>query len=423
MGRCLETIDKNFDQISAVDVSTLCTEAAYESQLLEFKRELPADRDRPDPSPAGGNFTASARDQLLREVVAFANAQGGTVIVGIEETKDDPPRAARHSSDPPHTRSGDQNGRRGSGLHRPGTPGLLVRGIEVGGGPGEGVLLFRTGPSPAGPHRVRKDGHAYIRRGASSVQMTMREIQDLTIDNLRGSDRLDSILRERQARFREWLELSDAECGACRITAAPLGGLAGGFPGLPRQSSDPNAFPIKTRFRANYGSVVDLAGPSMNRFRQIVRGFRWSDEDNSVRYEVYESGLIDLWYRHRLTEGNLRVHFYVGWLLGAYLSVLEAVDTARAKSNVPEWEFAIEVVLDGITHTPRHGGGMVPLGAVAFGAFDRPYEVFRVDELPVKFPRVPHRSSQDREAVLNLFLADLIDAGGGPRDNLAIKLL
>jgi len=94
MGRCLETIDKNFDQITAVDVSTLCTEAAYESQLLEFKRELPADRDRPDPWPAGGNFTASARDQLLREVVAFANAQGGTVIVGIEETKDDPPRAA-----------------------------------------------------------------------------------------------------------------------------------------------------------------------------------------------------------------------------------------------------------------------------------------------------------------------------------------
>src|SRR5689334_1326156 len=87
-------IDKNFDQITAADVSSLCTEAAYESQLLEFKRELPADRDRPDPWPAGGNFTASARDQLLREVVAFANAQGGTVIVSIEETKDDPPRAA-----------------------------------------------------------------------------------------------------------------------------------------------------------------------------------------------------------------------------------------------------------------------------------------------------------------------------------------
>jgi hypothetical protein len=31
---------------------------------------------------------------LLREVIAFANAQGGNVIVGMDETRDDPPRAA-----------------------------------------------------------------------------------------------------------------------------------------------------------------------------------------------------------------------------------------------------------------------------------------------------------------------------------------
>ena len=92
-------------------------------------------------------------------------------------------------------------------------------------------------------------------------------------------------------------------------------------------------------------------------------------------------------------------------------------------ANVPEWEFAVEFVLDGITGTPRHGGGKVPLGALAIGKFNEPYEMGRIEELPVRFPRIPYRSRRDREAVLNLVSADLIDAMGGPRGNGAIKLL
>ena len=33
-------------------------------------------------------------------------------------------------------------------------------------------------------------------------------------------------------------------------------------------------------------------------------------------------------------------------------------------ANVPEWEFAVEFVLDGIIGAPRQGGGTVPLGAL-----------------------------------------------------------
>src|ERR1700747_705791 len=106
---------------------------------------------------------------------------------------------------------------------------------------GRGVLIFCVTPSPAGPHRVASDGHAYIRRGASSVKMTMREIQDLTIDLLRGADRLESIFRERHAAFKESLDFVNTEHGACRITAVPLGA----FPGIPRVSGHPNDFPIR----------------------------------------------------------------------------------------------------------------------------------------------------------------------------------
>jgi hypothetical protein len=411
-------IDKTFDQIIPADITQLITDGEYESQLLEFKREPPGERGRPDPWLTGGDFTAYARDQLLREVIAFANAQGGTVIVGMAETPDDPPHAAAICPIPRIHDLAKRMQNAARACIDPVLPGLQIRGIEVNGAAGEGVLLFRTGPSPVGPHRVANDGHAYIRRGASSVKMTMREIQDLTLDLARGADRLQNVFRQREASFKESLEFVNTEHGACRITAVPLGA----FPGIPRLAR-PTDYPIRTRFPVNVGIDLDLIGPSVDRSRQLVRGFRWSTDDNSVRYEVYESGLIDLWYRHPPTANRNRVHFYVGWLLGAYLSVLDTVDTARAMANVPEWEFAVEFVLDGITGARRHGGGKVPLGALTIGSFNDPYEMGRIEELPVRFPRIPYRSRADRETVLNLVSADLVDAMGGPRGNGAIKLL
>ena len=108
-------------------------------------------------------------------------------------------------------------------------------------------------------------------------------------------------------------------------------------------------------------------------------------------------------------------------LLGA--AVLDAIDAARTMANVPEWEFVVEFVLGGTTGAPRYGGGKVPLSALAIGAFDGPHVIGRIEELPVRFPRIPYRSRADRETVLNLVWADLVDAMGRPRTKGAIKLL
>src|ERR1700730_716772 len=110
---------------------------SYENQLLEFKRELPAERNRPDPWLTGGDFTAYARDQLFREIVAFANAQGGTLVLGIEQTKDEPPRA---SGIRPLPRIYDLATRMEDAARAcidPVLPGVQIRGIETSGS-GEG---------------------------------------------------------------------------------------------------------------------------------------------------------------------------------------------------------------------------------------------------------------------------------------------
>ena len=266
-------LTKRFDDIGGDDIRSLCKEGIYENQLLEFKRELQAERGRSDPWVNGGEFTKYARDRLFRELVAFANAQGGTLVLGIEQTTDEPPRASKIM---PISRIHELASRMENAARaciEPVIPGLHIRGIETE--PDEvGVLIFRVAPSPFGPHWVTSDGHAFIRRGASSVQMTMREIQDLTIDLARGADRLDALFGERAAAFNVWFpHLGGGERAGCRITALPLGA----FPGLPHFSTNnlEPKLPIKSRYRAaEGGDEFELPGPIFHDTRPIVRGMR-----------------------------------------------------------------------------------------------------------------------------------------------------
>lgn len=415
---------KPFHEITADDIRDLCARGAYENQLLEYKRELPAERKRADPWLEGGDFTAYARDRLLREIVAFANAQGGTLVLGIDETDEEPARAANIH---PLPRVHDLAKRLEDAARAcidPVLPGLQVRGIETAGCE-EGVVVFRAIESPVAPHRVRNEGHAYIRRGASSVPMTMREIQDLTLDRARGEDRLNQIFRDRATLFSEWWQTTGSGPNSVyRITALPVGG----FPGIPRLSGEPNEFPIGNRFPFSYGQTRDcLIGPRFNSFRQILRGQRNYIRDDPSTYgriDVLESGIVDLWHWMAPRESAPResTNLSIGWLLGSYLAVLDAIDRARSMAGVPEWEFVIEFFLDGTTGTPGAGGGKIRLGELTMKAFFDPFSPRKIDELPVKFPRISYRSQGDREAVLHLVLQDIIDASGGPRGEVPFKL-
>jgi len=413
---------KPFDDIDAADIQNLCMDSVYENQLLEFKRELQGERGRTDPWMTGGDVTPSARNGLFREIVAFANAQGGTLIVGIEQIEGEPPRAANIM---PLPRIHDLASRMENAARScidPVLPGLHIRGIEMGTTGGEGVLILRVAPSPFGPHRVVSDGHAFIRRGASSVQMTMREIQDLTLDLARGADRLDRMFAERAADFSDWLRHSSGERGACRITAIPLGA----FPGLPRFPTDRGApFPMKQQYRATYGDGDEkwFPVPSLNSTRPIVRGIRSYEHDDNTRIDVLQSGLIDLWDRCApvAKEGRPREKLHFNWsrLAGAYLAVTDVIDWVRATADVPDWEFAIAFALDGLIdyHVET---AMLPAIKIVL---DDLY--VSLIHLPVKFPRVPYRNRADREILFNLFFNDLFDAAGERRNahSVAWKIL
>jgi predicted HTH transcriptional regulator len=76
------------------DFESVIFNCLEEDQTLEFKETLPARDGNADIWQLGqdkiGNY---ARDTLAKEVVAFANAYGGVIIIGIAETDERPPRA------------------------------------------------------------------------------------------------------------------------------------------------------------------------------------------------------------------------------------------------------------------------------------------------------------------------------------------
>lgn len=150
----------------------------------------------------------------------MANAQGGSLFLGIAETTDKPPRAhavnplprvgelarrfedqARSCIDPPLSR-------------------LQILPIETDG-QGGGVVVFRAPPSRAAPHRLTTTRESYVRRGPSTVKMTMREIQDMTLNLARGLAGVDATFKERRGAFHDWGR-SQREVIAYRVTALPL---------------------------------------------------------------------------------------------------------------------------------------------------------------------------------------------------------
>ena len=88
-----------------------------------------------------------------------------------------------------------------------------------------GVVVIRTGRSRMAPHRVKPTRKCPIRRSDRCEEMTMREIQDLTLNLSRGLERLERQLETRSKRLEKEFEriTSPDRAHGLRVTAAPVG--------------------------------------------------------------------------------------------------------------------------------------------------------------------------------------------------------
>jgi len=89
----------NIADIEVRHLEELVATRARESDALEFKATLPFQAQKGQSQQAdrwiehGDRIGDYARDQILAEVVAFANANGGTLVIGVVESRDHPREA------------------------------------------------------------------------------------------------------------------------------------------------------------------------------------------------------------------------------------------------------------------------------------------------------------------------------------------
>ena len=221
-----EVLSKGAEQIGPDDIHSLIESNVPEGQHVEFKETLPAENNSVDPwIRTGGEkgIGKYARNCLLEEGVAFANAYGGVLVIGIEESSSEPPIASHIRPLPMCAELARELRQVFRDCVEPQIPRLEISPVAIKDE--DGVVVIRVGKSRLAPHRVWPTRSCKIRRADSSVEMTMREIQDMTLNMSRGLQGVENRLLERSECFSQelgWIESQDVAFGI-RVTAVPLG--------------------------------------------------------------------------------------------------------------------------------------------------------------------------------------------------------
>jgi hypothetical protein len=154
----------NMDQLSEAYLASLCTDGCPESSSLDFKRDLPGNSDKD-------------KHELLKDVCALANSDGGDLVYGIDEVN-----GVAGTLSPLTGEAADAATRRISqvldaGLE-PRVHGIQMRPILVSGGY---ALVLRVPASYDGPHCIRiNNARRFVMRNGTNTM-------DLSFDQLRGA--------------------------------------------------------------------------------------------------------------------------------------------------------------------------------------------------------------------------------------------
>ncbi|WP_187278948.1 ATP-binding protein [Methylobacterium sp. WL2] len=232
----MSILSKPIGTITKADLDALVEARARETNELEFKGDLPFKPTKGQPETAdrwiekGDGVGSLARNEILAEVIAFANAGGGTLVLGLHEAglKDEPRVAARLQSLPRCEALLKRLLDAAEDIVEPRLFGLAGQAIPDGDATEDGFIVLRVGKSIRGPHRLNSTWEFHIRRGERAARMDVREIKDLTLELARSGDRLEQSFVERQTSIDpKWFKTERQFVGGnkgpfvIRVTALP----------------------------------------------------------------------------------------------------------------------------------------------------------------------------------------------------------
>ena len=278
-----------------------------------------------------------------------------------------------------------------------------------------GIVLLRVGQSRLAPHRITKTNVCPVRRADRCEEMTMREVQDMTLTVSRGLERLERRFADRHDRFKaEYDRLNTPlDSFGVRVTGVPLGDdihLARVF----RHNSvvEGCAIPRHRVRRHEHNQSVFLDSPPgfpPQSWRPLLRGAR--ADINAITGprtfncygELHGDGLVELGYLS-CSEPFVETALSPDWPMVMFANLVVWASRIRALASASTSEYAIEV-------ETRYLGREVAVGytnriALAMGDHIGRHLANAV------FPRYPLRDRDEVPEVLDLFRRDLWNSVG-----------
>ena len=387
---------KRLQDLTAADVQGVVTSQLQEDAEVEFKETLPAktgeDRWIKDQQQIGDY----ARNELLAEVIAFANAFGGTMVLGISETDDKPARAKALVSLPKCVDLADRLRLQCRDCIEPQIPMLEVAGVPVEPD-GAGVVVFRAPRSRMAPHRHTVTRECYVRRADRTEKMTMREIQDLTLNVERGLTAIESEFGRRATAFGDrFAAFADGrQVFAMRATAVPMVPIS-----IENLQKNPAAhLPLARIFALVEADKQDpqskdfttVLFPPLDfvNYRATLRGIDGKRESNDYALELYgrASGLVEYRFMSKLGEpqSDARARaIFPDWVLGMVANCLCGIERYRRLAAAVEVEYGLELQIASTIQVnigKYGGGGFTDLGPFPSGVTTFPrYSVGSAEE-------------------------------------------
>jgi predicted HTH transcriptional regulator len=84
---------KRLQELTRDDIDQVISNKVQESDQVEFKEALSGKHGADGWHTGADRIGDRARNQIVSEIVAFGNAHGGTLLLGIRESDDHPHRA------------------------------------------------------------------------------------------------------------------------------------------------------------------------------------------------------------------------------------------------------------------------------------------------------------------------------------------
>lgn len=202
--------------LASVDLSlleTVCSNAWPESPTLEFKRETPGTSDKD-------------KHELLKDVCALANADGGDIVFGVHESNGSASQLSPIISEPVDALTRRLIQTIESGIE-PRLVGLQIAHIVAKDGY---VLILRVPASYLGPHcfKVNNSRRFVMRNGTSTSDLTFDQLRMAFDRTASLGERARSFIRERNLALEDRATPKPLIAGPIKaVHFVPLSGLAG----------------------------------------------------------------------------------------------------------------------------------------------------------------------------------------------------